>query len=215
MSSCEQTERVLVERKGEAPIELVPARQRLIRSAVRVFQTRGYHGAGLTEILTDAGLPKGSLYHAFPGGKEALAVEALLWINQEVLALLNRGIRQRLDGDDAVLQMAIYVEAGLKHPEKMRGSLMAILAQDACPQSIPITLTLQSIWSQWELSLSTSFASRFEEAEAKSRAQLALSLLEGGALAARIKGRPQMVSEIVKAGLGIGPSAQSSYHEAS
>ena len=52
----------------------VPTRERILRAATRLFQTRGYHGARLSEILDVAHAPKGSLYHHFPGGKEDLAI---------------------------------------------------------------------------------------------------------------------------------------------
>jgi len=42
-------------------------RDRLVQAATRLFRQRGYDGTGLTEILTEAGVPKGSLYHHFPG----------------------------------------------------------------------------------------------------------------------------------------------------
>lgn len=51
-------------------------RDRLVQAATRLFRQRGYDGTGLTEILTEAGVPKGSLYHHFPEGKADLACAA-------------------------------------------------------------------------------------------------------------------------------------------
>ncbi|MGD9864998.1 MAG: TetR family transcriptional regulator, partial [Pseudodonghicola sp.] len=55
------------------------SRDRLIRAASGLFRRRGYAGVGVSEILTVAELPKGSLYHHFPGGKRELAEAATLW----------------------------------------------------------------------------------------------------------------------------------------
>ncbi|EEX09468.1 transcriptional regulator, TetR family [Ruegeria lacuscaerulensis ITI-1157] len=54
-------------------------RDRLTQTAARLFQRSGYNGVGLTEILTEAQAPKGSLYHHFPKGKQDLALAAASW----------------------------------------------------------------------------------------------------------------------------------------
>lgn len=54
-------------------------RDRLTQTAARLFQRSGYNGVGLTEILTEARAPKGSLYHHFPKGKQDLALAAASW----------------------------------------------------------------------------------------------------------------------------------------
>ncbi|MBN9673968.1 TetR/AcrR family transcriptional regulator [Roseibium aggregatum] len=56
------------------------SRNRLLNTAASLFRRKGYDGVGLAEILSEAGLPKGSLYHHFPGGKRELAEEATLWV---------------------------------------------------------------------------------------------------------------------------------------
>ena len=45
-------------------------RDRLVTAATRLFRQRGYDGTGVAEILAAAGVPKGSLYHYFPDGKD-------------------------------------------------------------------------------------------------------------------------------------------------
>ena len=49
------------------------SRDKLIRTASNLFRQKGYSGVGLSELLKEAGLPKGSLYYHFPGGKRQLA----------------------------------------------------------------------------------------------------------------------------------------------
>lgn len=53
--------------------EALSSRDRLIAAAERLFRRQGYHATGLAEILAEAQLPKGSLYHHFPNGKADLA----------------------------------------------------------------------------------------------------------------------------------------------
>ena len=63
-------------------------RDRLIRTASALFRRQGYNGTGLTEILSAAKAPKGSLYHHFPNGKSDLAVAAADWASQGMLQII-------------------------------------------------------------------------------------------------------------------------------
>lgn len=62
----------------------------LIRSASALIRRKGYAGVGLSEILREAGLPKGSLYYHFPGGKRELAEAATLWAGAVVTRRIER-----------------------------------------------------------------------------------------------------------------------------
>ena len=53
--------------------EKIKPKDLLIETASRLFKLRGYCGVGLNDIIAESGVPKGSLYHYFPDGKEQLA----------------------------------------------------------------------------------------------------------------------------------------------
>ncbi len=67
-----------------------PTRERLIVAAARAFRRKGFHGAGLAEILAEAEAPKGSLYHHFPNGKTDLALAAADWASEAMAGLIDR-----------------------------------------------------------------------------------------------------------------------------
>jgi TetR/AcrR family transcriptional regulator, lmrAB and yxaGH operons repressor len=66
---------------------------RLITTATRLFMQRGYDGTGLAEILSEAGVPKGSLYHHFPDGKADLACAAADWTASEIIRVIDDSFR--------------------------------------------------------------------------------------------------------------------------
>lgn len=69
------------------------SRDKLAWAAARLFQQRGYHGVGLSEILKITGLPKGSLYHHFPNGKSDLALEAAALAHRETTRIIDDAFR--------------------------------------------------------------------------------------------------------------------------
>ncbi len=63
-------------------------KDKLAWTAAKLFQEKGYSGVGLAEILTAAGVPKGSLYHHFPDGKRDLALEAAAFAHRETTRII-------------------------------------------------------------------------------------------------------------------------------
>jgi AcrR family transcriptional regulator len=55
------------------------SRARTVRAAAQLIGDRGVAGTGLREIVNAAGTPWGSLSHHFPGGKDELVIDAVLW----------------------------------------------------------------------------------------------------------------------------------------
>ena len=79
-------------------------RDLILAKGAEVMTRRGYHGAGVQEIVQAAGVPKGSFYHYF-ASKEDFALQALAQVYQPRLeryaqALANpvQGPRQRILG---------------------------------------------------------------------------------------------------------------------
>ena len=49
----------------------------ILTAGLKMFLRRGFAGAGLTEILRTAKIPRGSFYHYFPGGKDEFVVAVI------------------------------------------------------------------------------------------------------------------------------------------
>lgn len=75
-------------------------RSRMIRGAALMVGTRGAAATSLRELAKEAGVPLGSTYHHFPGGKHELVTEAVLAQGAHVERLIDRA---RTDGPDAAL----------------------------------------------------------------------------------------------------------------
>ncbi len=56
---------------------MATTRDRIIVATNELFRRQGYHGTSLSQISEASDATIGSIYHFFPGGKEALAVEVI------------------------------------------------------------------------------------------------------------------------------------------
>jgi AcrR family transcriptional regulator len=54
-------------------------RERMVYSAVQLVRERGVAGTGVRDVVEHANAPRGSFQHYFPGGKDQLVSDALLW----------------------------------------------------------------------------------------------------------------------------------------
>ncbi len=68
-------------------------RERLLRTMGAALRRGGLHRTGLTELLAEAEVPKGVLYHHFPGGKTQLAIAAL----DSSVEWIERGLSRELE----------------------------------------------------------------------------------------------------------------------
>ncbi len=67
-----------------------PARAIAIAMAT-LLRRRGYHGAGLNEVVAESGAPRGSVYHHYPQGKDAIGAAAVRLVGSGVLRALGGG----------------------------------------------------------------------------------------------------------------------------
>lgn len=85
---------------------------RILAAAEHLVCRHGFNGIGLSDILKEAGVPKGSFYHWF-ASKEQLGVELLRSVGKAVLED-QRALLSRTDMmPNAIDRLAAAIEAGL------------------------------------------------------------------------------------------------------
>ena len=74
----------------------------MVRSAAQLIARDGLQATGMRDVAQQAGAPRGSIQHHFPGGKDQLTHEALTWIGGAVRAELDAAAERRSDpGSDS------------------------------------------------------------------------------------------------------------------
>ncbi|WP_299694071.1 TetR/AcrR family transcriptional regulator [uncultured Tateyamaria sp.] len=164
----------------------MPTKDRLIQTAANLFRTRGYHGVGLADVLTEAKAPKGSLYHHFPNGKSDLAMASATWASDEMLRL----IAASFDGADTFEDGATTLCYKL-------AKLFDITGWDTCPiantlfegpDNDAFRAHAEHIYEGW-INEVLDHAERLglAEGEAKAKAENVFILIQGGWMLARAR----------------------------
>jgi AcrR family transcriptional regulator len=100
-----------------------------LAQALRVFWTKGYEGASLTDLTDAMGITRPSLYAAF-GNKESLFRKALDLYEREKMAYLNEGLARPTAREvaETMLRGALENVAGEGEPH----GCMRVIASVAC-----------------------------------------------------------------------------------
>ncbi|WP_229506354.1 TetR/AcrR family transcriptional regulator [Massilia sp. BJB1822] len=162
-------------------------RERLIQTMIHLLQTRGLHGAGLSELLALAQAPKGVLYHHFPGGKTALAVAA---VEATVAWSCNKLDEYLGDGADVGQALGMWIERaqrGLHGSGFERGCPLAAVALESTPADTELRAALAAAFQAIRERLALGLQRNGQTpAAAQGLAALIVATYEGGLLQARV-----------------------------
>ncbi|MBB3987910.1 TetR family transcriptional regulator [Sulfitobacter sp. BDSS02] len=124
------------------------SRDRLIRAASNLFRQKGYSGVGLSEILKEAGLPKGSLYYHFPKGKQELAEAATRWAGAWLERLLDATFAQAESFDQGALMVCETISAEVASQTHVSACPVLSILQ-AAPLEPQLQITAQDVYGSW------------------------------------------------------------------
>jgi TetR/AcrR family transcriptional repressor of nem operon len=128
-------------------------RERILQAATEIFQTKGYHGCGINEILSAAEVPKGSFYHFF-ASKEALA-EAVL---DAYVSCFEGWLEEQCAAASSPLQALEATLGGardmLRDKQFTGGCMLGSLAQELAGSDTPVVHSMRAMFPRWEAQFS-------------------------------------------------------------
>jgi TetR/AcrR family transcriptional repressor of lmrAB and yxaGH operons len=159
----------------------------MVDAARGLFQQQGYHATGLNQVLAEAQAPKGSLYFHFPGGKQQLAAEAVTSSGKDVSDLIE-DILLRADGvHTAVTEIVELFARTLEDSDFHNGCPVATVALEASDDNV-VRAACEDAYRSWLELLATRLRNwRIAEERVDELATVALSMLEGALLLARVQ----------------------------
>ena len=172
-------------------------RDALIETAAFLFHRRGYHGVGLSEILTLAKAPKGVLYHHFPGGKTELA-EAAIALSADVFARqideAGRKCRSRARFIEALGDLTIE---DLRKTKFQAGCPLATIALETAPNDERLSAACRRGFDLWIDKIAIHLK-RLGAERPRADAELILSSLEGAMAIARSRKEAKIVNQAAR-----------------
>lgn len=116
------------------PTSVTHPRERLVRTAAALVHRQGWTITGINQILTEAGIPKGSFYYYFRS-KEALGVAVLQHHYGNLKTFLERTLlNESLSLDDALHAFFVEVTTGPLAAEYKYGCPVGNLANEIATQ---------------------------------------------------------------------------------
>jgi len=158
----------------------------MVRTTKALLQEQGYPGTGLNEIIRRSGAPKGSMYHYFPGGKEALGAAALELAGEEIRAqLVALG---DLPPAEAIVRSAEILGRELAASGFGAGSPVATVALEMSSASDVLREACAKVYDVWHQLLQENLMrAGVPETTARAAAMVTLSTIEGALLLSRVQ----------------------------
>ncbi len=172
-------------------------RERIVQTAVRLFRRQGYASTGVQQILDVSGAPKGSLYHYFPGGKEAIGEAAVVRAGELVRETLQE-LAEARPSPRAFLRGYCGVMADWMEESGFRsGCPLATTVLETTPASPAIQAAgLAAIDSWIDVIASVYRRAGTPARRARMQAQLVIASVEGGLILARLNQSKKPLHEV-------------------
>jgi AcrR family transcriptional regulator len=162
----------------------------MVRSAAQLIRRKGVSGTGMREIVTEADAPRGSLQHYFPGGKEELVSDALLWAGSVPARQIRRSMSELEPRTPSALLISIVDgwRRDLTTEEFAAGCPLVAAAADTAATSQQLRHVLRRAFDGWLEPLSQSLVDLGVPPDrADNLAVLVVAALEGAIILARIR----------------------------
>ena len=164
------------------------SRAALIDTAATLFRRQGYAATGLNQILDEAGVKPGSLYHHFPHGKQQLAAAVVDGTGAGIEQLLRRFLAGGLPVADIVDRWVDLLIDGLA-ADRRDGCPIEPIATESVNASPLVREASARAFTGWCRAIEERLRTDgWPAAEAESVAVAVISLIEGALILSRIAG---------------------------
>lgn len=168
-------------------------RTRMVVGAAKAIGTGGIEAMSLRDLAEREGVPLGSTYHYFPGGKAALAEEAVRFIGTQVTRMIEEA---RAEGAPHVLHMfADRWYRVLEASDYRTGCAVAAAATASDPKQHAVA---REVFEDWQRAMVDVLLDAGVPAERAPRlARTIVAATEGALALARAAGSAQPLEEVV------------------
>lgn len=111
------------------------SKEKILLTASKLFQIKGYNATGLNEILKESGAPKGSLYYYFPNGKEELALAAIKLSSEAINNRLKITLNEHKNPIEAIQRLIQNIIRDLEKNNNLLDRSISLIALETYSSS--------------------------------------------------------------------------------
>ncbi len=169
----------------------------MIETTARLVQARGLHGVSLSDILSVSGAPRGSLYFHFPGGKQALVLEALRAGIEEATEALRKCLTEADTPAEGIQDFFLLIAQELEDTNYTFGCPVAAIILDRPEIDSELARACQDAFDEWaRMYRETLVDAGLPTDRAERLALTILGSLEGALMMARSQQSPAPIKAI-------------------
>lgn len=164
------------------------SRTALLEKAAILFRRQGYAATGLNQILDEAGVKPGSLYHHFPQGKQQLATSVVDTAGAAIEQLLRTFLASGRPVADIVDRWIDLLIAGLAGDQR-DGCPIEPIATESVNAAPEVRAAATRAFRSWCVAIEERLrADDWAAADAEHAALAVVSLIEGALILSRVAG---------------------------
>ncbi len=153
----------------------------IIDIATTLFQQRGYKDVGLNEILKACNISKGSFYHHFPDGKEALLITCLQFLNQTITDDMVDIFKRYPTTEEAINNMISKLIVQYETEGTITGYTFSSIVSEMASLSDPVRIACAQLYQNMQdIYVEKLVADGFSKDTAYSIALMMTASIEGG-----------------------------------
>ena len=163
-------------------------RERLLLTAAQLFRRQGLAGTGLKQVVAEAGVPWGSLYHFFPGGKAAFAAAVIRHSGARYEKLIALAFERGGDPVEGTRLMYGYSAQALTESDYGDGCPIGTVALDTASTSAPVREACADAFAGWHALIAGQLVDAGLPApQAETRAGFSIATFEGAIMLVRTR----------------------------
>jgi AcrR family transcriptional regulator len=178
-----------------------PPRDRIVYATAQSVRERGVSATGLRGVVAEAAAPRGSLQHYFPGGKDQLVGEALLWSGNFAADQVRRFARELHRPTPGALFAAMAGQWRDEFSRRgfQRGCPLVAATADVAGTDPQLRDTVRAGFGSWLAAVRQELRRMgLPAGRAESLAVLMISALEGAIVLARINQDVRPLTTVVR-----------------
>jgi TetR/AcrR family transcriptional repressor of lmrAB and yxaGH operons len=124
-------------------------KETLINVTSKLIREKGVSATGIAEIVEISQIPKGSVYHHFPNGKDELIIAALHNYRDLMASAFKLSIKGKSTASTGLKAVIDYFILSLQNSDYKNGCPLAIVALEASGNNNALQLACKEVMDYW------------------------------------------------------------------